>query len=63
MKPFAVGERVVWTVRDHGKDKRFKGHIMELRGPTALIDIGLQELKAVQTFRLNRCRGRKPQAI
>jgi len=63
MKPFEVGERVAWTVRDHGKDKRIQGKFVGADGTVASVDVETpSRIKRMTTVlaRLNRCRGRKP---
>jgi hypothetical protein len=59
MKPFEIGERVAWTIRDHGKDKRIKGLFNGSVGGVAHVDVNGKVMTTVLA-RLNRCRGRKP---
>ncbi len=62
VKPLQVGERVTWTTRDHGKDKKQKGliHIIDPIKKTATVNLGDGEMVSVMLARLNRCRGPKP---
>jgi len=60
MKPFEIGERVAWTVRDHGKDKRIKGMFAGSDKGVAWVDVEGKGRMSTVLGRLSRCRGRKP---
>ena len=59
MRALISGERVTWTIADHGKQKKLFGYfVREAPGGKAVVRVNGQEQTTI-LWKLNRARGRK----
>jgi hypothetical protein len=58
-KALSIGDRVKWTIRDHGKDKILRGWIISFMGSVVRVDLG-EKTVTTKLAGLSRCHGRKP---
>jgi hypothetical protein len=61
LKAIAVGDRVTWTGRDHGKDKTYRGQVVAVKGKITEVELEGTGLHVSTSNTVRRCRGRKPQ--